>query len=97
MSGLLIYEDPTAPLLREHKISSGNARQLLGTIYMPRGKLTVDSAGIIADLSSYTVIVSRQLKVASSANLTMNAMYSASDVPVPSGVGNIGGRLLLTQ
>ena len=97
MSGLLIYEDPTAPLLREHKISSGNARQLLGTIYMPRGKLTVDSSGIVADLSSYTVIVSRQLRIAASANLTMNAMYSASDVPVPSGVGNIGGRLLLTQ
>ena len=97
MSGLLFYEDPTAPLLREHKISSNGARQLLGTIYMPRGKLTVDSHGAVADQSAYTVIVSRQLKVASSANLTMNAMYSASDVPVPSGVGNIGGRLLLAQ
>ena len=97
MSGLLFYEDPTAPLLREHKISSNGAHQLLGTIYMPRGKLTVDSHGAVADQSAYTVIVSRQLKVASSANLTMNAMYSASDVPVPSGVGNIGGRLLLTQ
>ena len=97
MSGLLFYEDPTAPLLREHRISSNGAHQLLGTIYMPRGKLTVDSHGAVADQSAYTVIVSRQLKVASSANLTMNAMYSASDVPVPSGVGNIGGRLLLTQ
>jgi Flp pilus assembly protein TadG len=97
MSGLLFYEDPTAPLLREHKISSNGAHQLLGTIYMPRGKLTVDSHGAVADQSAYTVIVSRQLKVASSASLTMNAMYSASDVPVPSGVGNIGGRLLLTQ
>ncbi|MCJ2049654.1 TadE/TadG family type IV pilus assembly protein [Methylobacterium sp. J-070] len=97
MSGLLFYEDPTAPLLREHKISSNGARQLLGTIYMPRGKLTVDSHGAVADQSAYTVIVSRQLKVASSANLTMNAMYSASDVPVPSGVGNISGRLLLAQ
>ena len=97
MSGLLFYEDPTAPLLREHKISSNGAHQLLGTIYMPRGKLTVDSHTAVADQSAYTVIVARQLKVASSANLTMNAMYSASDVPVPSGVGNIGGRLLLSQ
>ena len=97
MSWLLFYEDPTAPLLREHKISSNGARQLLGTIYMPRGKLTVDSHGAVADQSAYTVIVSRQLKAASSANLTMNAMYSASDVPVPSGIGNISGRLLLSQ
>ena len=97
MAGLLIYEDPTAPIGREHKISSANARQLLGTIYIPKGKLTVDAQGTVADLSSYTVIVARQLNVSNSAALTMNAMYSQSDVPVPSGVGPIGGNVLLTQ
>lgn len=97
MAGLLIYEDPTAPIGREHKISSGNARQLLGTIYIPQGKLTVDAQGTVADLSAYTVIVARQLNVANTADLTMNAMYAQSDVPVPNGVGNVGGNVLITQ
>lgn len=97
MAGLLIFEDPTAPIGREHKISSGNARQLLGTIYIPQGKLTVDAQGSVADLSAYTVIVARQLNVANTADLTMNAMYAQSDVPVPKGVGDIGGNILITQ
>ena len=42
MSGLLVFEDPTAPVLREHVITSNGARQLLGTIYLPRGRLKID-------------------------------------------------------
>jgi len=97
MSGLLVFEDPTAPPLRDHIITSNGARQLLGTIYLPKGRLKIDGERPVADQSAYTVIVARQLKAEKSPNLYMNAMYAASDVPVPEGVGPIGGRLMMTR
>jgi hypothetical protein len=48
--------------------------------------LKVDANGKVADLSAYTVIVARQLDVAS-ANLVVNSDYGGTDVPVPDGVG----------
>jgi len=41
MAGILIFEDRSAPVGRVHQIGSRNAARLLGTIYMPRGKLIV--------------------------------------------------------
>lgn len=97
MAGFLIFEDRSAPLLREHKISSDNARQLLGTIYLPRGSLKVDAKRPVADQSAYTVIVARQVKLKNSPNLVMNAMYANSNVPVPDGVGPRGANVALSQ
>ncbi len=41
LSGMLFFEDRTAPLGQVHLISSRQAAQLLGTVYLPRGKLIV--------------------------------------------------------
>lgn len=41
LAGMLFFEDPTSPLDRTHLIGSRNAPQLLGIIYLPRGKLVV--------------------------------------------------------
>lgn len=97
MAGLLVFEDRTAPIGRQHKITSDNARQLLGTIYMSRGTLVVDAAKPVADQSAYTVIVARALIIKSSANLVMNAMYADTNVPVPEGLGPNGSKVALSQ
>jgi hypothetical protein len=86
MAGILFYENRGVLLGRTFLISSQNAHRLLGTIYLPRGLLKVDAKGAVADLSAYTVIVTRQLEVAS-ANLVVNSDYGGTDVPVPEGVG----------
>jgi hypothetical protein len=46
---------------REHKILSDNARMLLGTIYMPQGRLIIDANKPIADKSAYTVLVVQRI------------------------------------
>jgi Flp pilus assembly protein TadG len=97
MAGLLFFEDRNAPLLRTHNISSKGARKLLGTFYLSRGLLKVDSNSPVADQSAYTVIVSRKLELTASPNLVMNAMYSSTDVPVPEGVGPNGSAIKLTR
>jgi len=70
------------------EISSDNARQLLGTIYIPQATLAVTGAGNrIADQSAWTVVVVKSLKMTGSPNLVINSNYAGSTVPVPTGVG----------
>ncbi len=98
LAGMLIYEDPSSPALRQHTISSNDARTLLGTIYMPQGKLVIASTSLIADLSSYTVIVARMLQVQSTANLVLNSNYDLTDIPVPIGLGpRLFNKITLSQ
>jgi Flp pilus assembly protein TadG len=82
---------------REHLILSDNARTLLGTIYMPRGRLIIDATKAVADQSAYTVLVLQQLDLYSGPNLVLNSDYGASDIPVPAGVGNFGGKVVLAN
>jgi Flp pilus assembly protein TadG len=82
---------------REHKILSDNARMLLGTIYMPQGRLIIDANKPIADKSAYTVLVVRRIDLHAGPNLFLNSDYSATDVPVPPGVGPYGSNVKLTN
>ena len=86
----------TAPP-RQHQILSDNARNLLGTIYMPRGEIIIDATKPIADKSAYTVLVVKQLHLYSGPNLILNTDYSATDVPVPMGVGPFGAKIFLSN
>ena len=86
MAGILIYENRANVLGRDFVIKSRNAHRLLGTIYLPRGKLKIDAKANVADLSAYTVIVARQMEI-KEANLVVNSDYGGTDVPVPDGVG----------
>lgn len=73
--------------LRHFRISSNNARNLLGTIYLRDGQLDIDSDRPIADRSAYTVIVARRINVTAGPDLYLNTDYEGTDVPVPDGVG----------
>ena len=82
---------------RQHQIFSDNARNLLGTIYMPQGEIIIDATKPIADKSAYTVLVVDQLHLYSGPNLVLNSDYSATDVPVPPGVGPYGAKIFLSN
>jgi Flp pilus assembly protein TadG len=87
---------PTTPV-RQYRIISDNARNLLGTIYLPAGQLIIDSKNAVADQSAYTVIVARLVNLYDGPNLVLNARYANSDVPVPNGVGPSSADTMLTQ
>lgn len=90
MAGILFFGERGAPDDREFKITSDNARTLLGTIYLPRGFLTVDASNPVADRSAYTAIVTRRLDLKKAPYLVLNANYAATDVPVPEGIARAG-------
>lgn len=95
MAGLLFFEDRNAPALRRHRIQSNDARLLLGTMYLPKGRLLVDSDTPVADQSAYTAIVARKLELLAGPDLVLNSDYHRTDVPVPKGL--VGGRVVLTK
>jgi hypothetical protein len=86
MSGMIFFEDRTSPLGRQHRINSNNAANLTGTIYLPRGTLLVDPGSKVGAASAYTAIIAQQLLLKSGPELILNSNYSATDVPVPTGI-----------
>ncbi|HSP24894.1 MAG TPA: hypothetical protein VLQ65_06950, partial [Saliniramus sp.] len=96
MAGILFFEDPSASEGNEFRISSNDARNLLGTIYLPKGDLIIDSERAVAGDSAYTVIVARRIEMANGPKLILNTDYSATDVPVPEGVG-LNAKVHLSQ
>jgi hypothetical protein len=100
-AGLLFYEDrnvnysfdfnPFFPNVRPssvrlHRISSNNARNLLGTLYLSRSILLIDSNAPVADVSAYTAIITGRLWLKEGPTLTLNANYTDTEVPVPDGI-----------
>jgi Flp pilus assembly protein TadG len=100
MVGLVFWEDPhnmPAGSPATHKIWSDNAQNIHGTVYFPQGALNVGGHANIGGAADYTIIVAHDLVVFQSANIVLNANYGASNVPVPSGVGNSATRITLTK
>jgi hypothetical protein len=97
MAGMLIFEDRASPAGQNHQILSNNARMLLGTIYLPQGMLSVAANAPVADQSAYTIVVVRQFSLSAGPTMVLNTNYSATDIPVPDGVGPINGTTSLTQ
>ena len=88
---------PPSKPLREYRIISNNARTMMGTIYLPSGRLIIDGSAAVSDQSAYTVIVVQLLDLYDGPTLYLNANYDATSVPVPKGVGPVNGKILLTQ
>lgn len=97
MAGMLFFEDRAEPTGAEHKVTSKNARKLLGTIYLPQSTFTVDAVGNVADQSAYTAIIVKRLQLKTGPALVLNTDYGATDVPVPKGVGSMTGKVALTR
>ena len=73
----------------DHYIRSDNARRLVGTIYLPSGKLLIDGRNPIADRSEYTVIIADTFELQDGPNLVLRTDYHLTDIPVPEGVGPV--------
>ena len=76
----------------DHYIRSDNARRLVGTIYLPNGKLLIDGRKPIADRSEYTVIIADTFELQDGPNLVLRTDYHLSDIPVPTGVGPVAEK-----
>lgn len=97
MAGILFYGSPQAPDWLEYKITSGNARVLVGTIYLPKGFFIVDAKNPVADESAYTAVIVNKMSLKDSPKLTLNTNYFQTNVPVAKGISSFGGSINLTH
>lgn len=88
MAGMLFFEDRDVIFKSPHIVASNDARNLVGTIYLPGNTLEINSQKPIADQSDYTVIIARKFDMKDGPELVLNTDYENSLVPVPEGVGN---------
>lgn len=95
MAGLLMFEDRSASNATIHRITSDNARMLLGTIYLVNGTLRIDAEGPVADNAAYTAIIARTIELDEGPTLYLNSDYKATDVPLPAGL--LGGTVVLSK
>lgn len=95
LAGILFFEDRKALPLRIHRIGSNNARNLVGTIYLPLGILFIDANAPVADNSAYTALVVRSLQLSEGPKLVLHSDYKSTDIPVPDGL--IGGQAVLIR
>ncbi len=94
MAGILIAEDRKNPVGQQFEIYSNNARNLLGTIYLPQGRLYIGANNPVSDQSAYTIVVVRRFSLSEGPTMVLNTNYGATDIPVPQGVGpNISTQL----
>lgn len=96
MAGLLFFGSRSQNAV-SYSISSDHAHQLLGTIYLPGGVLTIDANQPIADRSAYTAIVARQVQANSGPTVMLNTRYEQTMVPVPEGVRGVGQGIALVK
>ncbi len=85
-AGLLVMQD-RAMGLQDFEISSKNAAELLGTIYLPNGRFLVQAKNKIAESSAFTIIVARFIEISDKSKMYVNANYDLTKVPVPAGFG----------
>ncbi len=98
LAGILFFEDRNNNPDLVDKITSDDARSLIGTVYLSQGYLQVDANKPVADQSAYTAIVVRSLKLKAGPNLVLNSNYDGTDVPLPLGLKNLAGsRIALTK
>ena len=83
MAGILFFEDRRNDRGNRHVIRSNGARSLVGTFYLPRGRLVIDATKPVFDESAYTVIIARRMNMFSGPNLVLNTDYDDTDIPVP--------------
>lgn len=95
MAGILMFQERSAPHSHKYKISSNNARTMVGTLYFPSAKITIDADQPVAVASAYTAILAEEIEIKNSGVLVLNSDYEATNVPVPDGLAGGGGTIRL--
>ena len=94
-AGILFFDSRAVSQGRMHRISSNNAKNLIGTFFLPKAKLLIDAEKPIAAEPAFTVIVAESIELLKNPNVVLNANYAQTDVPVPSGL--TGDCIVLTE
>ncbi len=86
MAGIVIYQDRNVADGTVHLINSDSASYLEGTVYLPNGKVMINSGGTLGGDAAYSIFIAKEFEINSDSTLVMNSDFGGSGVPLPSGL-----------
>ena len=94
-AGILIFQDPNVEDGTVHLLNSDASSSFEGTIYLPNGKMMINSGTQMSGDAAYSYIIARSFEINSDSGIVLNSDYAASDVPVPAGLATSNNRLVM--
>ncbi len=69
-----------------HLINSDSASYLEGIVYLPNGKVMINSGSTLGGNAAYSIFIAKEYEINSNSTLVMNSDFGTSDVPLPAGL-----------
>ncbi len=86
LAGIVTYQDRTVADGTVHLINSDSASYLEGTVYLPNGKVMINSDSVFGGDADYSIFIAKEYEINSDSTLVMNSDFGGSDVPLPWGL-----------
>lgn len=94
-AGILMYQDRNTADGSVFLLNSDASSHLLGTVYLPNGKIMINSGTTITGTAPYTSFIARTFEINSGSGIVLNSDYNGSTVPLPGGLA--GSKTALVQ
>ncbi len=85
-AGIVVYQDRTVADGTVHLINSDSTSYLEGTVYLPNGKVMINSGATLGGDADYSIFIAKEYEINSDSTLVMNSDFGSSGVPLPSGL-----------
>ncbi|MBW3618440.1 MAG: hypothetical protein KY446_11995 [Proteobacteria bacterium] len=69
-------------------IAGDNVDRLLGAVYLPSARLTIEGDAPVAEDSDWTIVIAKAVQLKGSSRLIVNSDFATSSVPAPPGAGD---------
>ncbi len=86
MAGIVVYQDRNVADGTVHLINSDSASYFEGTVYLPNGKVLINSSSTLGGNAAYSIFIAKEYEINSDSTLVMNSNFGSSGVPLPSGL-----------
>ena len=88
-AGIVVYQDRNVADGTVHLINSDSNSFLEGVVYLPNGKVMINSGSNFGDNATWSIFIAKEFEINSDSTLVLNTNYEGSTVPLPAGfVGN---------
>ena len=87
LAGVVIFQDPNVADGTVHLFNSDTTSYLVGTVYLPNGKVMINSGSTLGGPAAFTSFVAKTFEINSDSTLVLNTDYGATDVPALPALG----------
>ena len=87
MVGIVFFEDRSNSTGNEHLFNSNTTSFFEGTVYLPRGRIKINSLATSNSASPYSAFVAYRFELNENSGIEIDTDFGSSDVPLPKELG----------